>query len=205
MRKARVRRNSSHFLKLQSYFNLSIHPSVYHQSIATSLTCPPTHFPLTSSFNFIIIPSPSPLRQIPPTILLPSNYPPYLTLSASSPPPHTLDPLVFSFNHNSFPEIPPPRARAIYLPPCHSTLFSKYTPSFLVPFPCPSLAKPLSTELLHPLCVILTPLPASFLPVYAPFLFISADACVSADTSPSPSISPTSLHVSVHKDGTCLP
>lgn len=30
------------------------------------------------------------------------------------------------------------RARAIYLPPCHSTLFSKYTPSFLVPFPCPS-------------------------------------------------------------------
>lgn len=125
MRKARVRRNSSHFLKLQSYFNLSIHPSVYHQSIATSLTCPPTHFPLTSSFNFIIIPSPSPLRQIPPTILLPSNYPPYLTLSASSPPPHTLDPLVFSFNHNSFPEIPPPRAssRDLFTPLSFYALF----------------------------------------------------------------------------------
>lgn len=95
-------------------------------------------------------------------------------------------------------------ARSIY-PPVILRSFQSTPPPFSSRFPVRPLAKPLSTELLHPLCVILTPLPASFLPVYAPFLFISADACVSTDTSLSPSISPTSLHVSVHKDGTCLP
>lgn len=129
---------NSHFLKLRSYFNLlSIHPSVY-QSIATSLTCPPTHFPLTSSFlisssSFLPSANPSHSSSSPQTIH-------HLTPLASLHLPSLHLPSTHSFFHLII--IPSPLLHevllelAIYLPPCHSTLFSKYTPSSLIPFPC---------------------------------------------------------------------
>lgn len=136
---------NSHFLKLRSYFNLlSIHPSVY-QSIATSLTCPPTHFPLTSSFlisssSFLPSANPSHSSSSPQTIH-------HLTPRLS---PSTLDPLVFSFNHNSFspPARGPPRAssRSIY-PPVILRSFQSIPLPLSSRFPVCSLAKP-STELL---------------------------------------------------------
>ena len=178
----------NNFLKLRSYFNLlSIHPSVY-QSIATSLTCPPTHFPLTSSFNFIIIPSP--FGKSLPLILLPSNYPPS---DASLHPPST-----HSFFHLII--IPSPLLHevllelAIYLPPVILRSFQSIPLPLSSRFPVCSLANPLfSVRHLNSVTCFLPSFLPSFPPVYAPFLFISADACVSGDTSPSLRLPPSRL------------